>query len=108
MDKELESLQTESRQLRKQLSRIRYFIRGTLMKCKRTCGKPTCKCTKGQKHIAYYLSLTRENKTSLIYVPRASLKKADKWINNYKKLKELLEKLAMLNIQILKKSKPQG
>ena len=107
MDKELQTIQAERKEVRKQLSRIRYFVRGSIMECERTCGKPTCKCAKGQKHIAYYLSLKKENKTLLIYLPRSSLKLANKWIDNHKKLKELIDKLLMLNIEVLK-SKPQG
>ena len=107
MDKELESLEAGRKDLRKQLSRIRHFIKGTVMECERTCGKPTCICTKGQKHIAHYLSVSIENKTSLIYLPKSSLKLAHKWSNNYKKVKDLIERLAMLNIEILK-SKPRG
>lgn len=107
MDKELESLQAEHKQLHKQLSKIRHFIKGTIMECKRTCGKPTCKCAKEQKHTAYYLSISRENKTLLIYIPQSSLKLANKWADNYKKLKSIIDRLAMINIQILK-SKPRG
>ena len=108
MDKELESLQAEHKRLRKHLSNIRHFIKGSIMECQRTCGKPTCKCSKGHKHIAYYLSLKRENKTLLIYIPRSSLKLANKWADNYKRLKSIIDALAMLNLEILKKSKPQG
>ena len=108
MNKELESLQAEHKRLRKQFSNIRHFIKGSIMECNRTCGKPTCKCSKGHKHIAYYLSLTRENKTLLIYIPHSSLKLANKWADNYKRLKSIIDALAMLNLEILKKSKPHG
>ena len=109
MDKNVESLQAERKKLRKHLlSTIRHFIKGSIVKCDRTCGTPTCKCAKGQKHIAYYLSLNKEGKTLLYHIPRSCLQTANKWANNYKRLKNIIDALSMLNIQILKRAKPRG
>jgi hypothetical protein len=44
-------------------------IVGSVVTMERTCGKPGCRCARGQKHVSLYLSTKMEGKRRLIYIP---------------------------------------
>lgn len=76
-------------------------IRGSLVIMRRFCGKPNCRCLKGKKHKAVYLSQSLKGKTKMIYIPEAQAKKATKQIKNYRRVKEVLNILSNINIRLL-------
>jgi len=76
-------------------------IRGSLVIMNRFCGKPNCRCRKGQKHKAVYLSQSFNGKTKMIYIPQAQAKKAAEHTKNYRKLKGVLNILSDINIKLL-------
>src|SRR5712691_4097283 len=47
------------------------FLRGSLIDRARSCGKPTCRCQKGQVHHSLYLAVNHRGQRVLLYVPRA-------------------------------------
>jgi hypothetical protein len=51
------------------LLRADAMISGSFVTLARTCGKPTCRCVRGEKHEGKYLSRNVGGKTRLIYVP---------------------------------------
>ena len=106
MDKPLGDLLAKRKSLKIQLSKTGNFIKGTIMAYKIKCGKPTCRCATGEGHLAYYLSIRHKNKTKNVYLPLELLDKARLESKNYNKIKELVEKLGLLNVEILK-SKPR-
>jgi len=75
-------------------------IRGSLVKVYINCGRKNCKCQKGAKHLAYYLSYKKEAKTHLVYIPQKFLKDIREAIRIYKVLKDRLEDLYNLNKEI--------
>ncbi len=105
MQSELSKLRAKRRRLRAKLARYGHFIRGTIMEYPKTCGNPNCRCASGQKHTGTYLVITQEGKTKNIYLPQRCLKQARQWSANYKKLKELIEQLAQVNTEILRRTK---
>ena len=76
-------------------------VRGSLVIMSRFCGKPNCRCLRGQKHKAVYLSQSFKGKTKMIYIPRAHAKKAAERIKNYRKVKGVLNILSDINIKLL-------
>ena len=76
-------------------------IRGSLVVMSRFCGKPNCRCLKGQKHKAIYLSRSFKGKTKMIYLPQHAAKKAAEHIKNYRKAKGILNMLSDINIKLL-------
>ena len=86
-------------------SNIRSFlnkplIKGTLIRVYIRCGKRNCRCLKGKKHLAYYLSSKEKGKTHLLYIPKELLKDIREAIRIYKVLKDRLEELYNLNKEI--------
>jgi len=91
---------------KKMLSRmpkLEKSIRGSLVIMNRFCGKPNCRCRKGQKHKSVYLSQSQKGKTKMIYIPETSVKKTKEYIKNYQKTKGVLNILSDINIKLLKK-----
>ena len=78
-------------------------IRGSLVIMNRFCGKPNCRCLKGQKHESVYLSQSFKGKTRMIYISQAKVKKAAEQIKNYQKVKGALNILSDINIKLLTK-----
>ncbi len=97
--------------LRRKLGEINPVVRGSVVELGRVCGKPNCHCKKGEKHMSSYLSTSVHGKTSIFYLPKRAVKKARKWVANYKQASFIMEKLSETNIQILKnniKDNPRG
>lgn len=76
-------------------------IRGSLVVMNRFCGKPNCRCLKGQKHRAIYLSQSFNGKTRMIYIPQQAAKKAAEYIQNYQKAKRILNIISDINIKLI-------
>lgn len=92
------------RKIRAQLPRIEECIRGSLVAMKRFCGRLNCRCQKGQKHQAIYLSQSHNGKTRMFYLPQQAEDKVHRYIKNYQKIKNTLNSLSDINIKLLTKS----
>ena len=76
------------------------IIRGSLVILKRTCGKPGCKCYRGEKHQSMYLSRSIKGKTNMTYIPKCNEVYAEKCVKRYK---DVLEKLNQFSAKTIKK-----
>ena len=76
-------------------------IRGSLVIMNRFCGKPNCRCRKGQKHKSIYLSQSQRGKTRMIYIPQAAVEKTKEYIKNYLRAKGILNIISDINIKLL-------
>jgi hypothetical protein len=79
-------------------------LRGTLIERMTQCGKPGCKCMRGEKHgPAYYLTVTYpKGKTRQVYVPKERKDLAESWIKNYHQTWEALEEISRINLELLR------
>ena len=99
-------LLTRRRQAKRQTPNLEKILRGSVVVVKRYCGKPSCRCLKGHKHRALYVSRVHKGKPRLVYIPERSEKEARLLIKNYRKVKAVMEKISQLNLQRL--TSPQG
>ncbi len=67
----------------------RPFIAAGLIKVARVCGKPNCKCTRGEKHESWYLWDKRGRKK--IIIPRHLEEEIKEWVTTYKEIMEQLD-----------------
>ena len=72
------------------------LLRGTLAPRQRVCGKPNCKCTKGEKHASLYLVVRRRGKLRQFCIPRELEPRVRLWVQNYREVKQLLEQISEL------------
>ena len=66
------------------------------------CGRPGCRCARGEKHMAYYLTYKEHGKTRTVYVPVDLVKEVRRWIQEHQRLKQLSRELSQLSIAMVK------
>ena len=77
------------------------LLRGTVTEVQRMCGKPGCKCIKGDKHICYQLSASVEGRTRTRNVPRKRLAKVRLLTDDYRRFRQTRAAWVRLNVQII-------
>jgi hypothetical protein len=78
------------------------FIEGSLKQIRVKCGNPKCKCATGEKHTSHILTRKVDGKTKSVYVPIAMVKEVSEWTEEYRKIKEKIRKITVINEQIIK------
>ena len=81
--------------------KIEHIIRGSIVRVARSCGKPSCRCRTGPKHRAIYISKSYRGRTRMIYIPPKSQKDAIKLVQNYQRLKVVIDRVSECNIALL-------
>jgi hypothetical protein len=88
------------RKLRSQINRLfsqQGLIHGTLITRKRVCGKPNCRCTRGQLHESLYLVATEGGKSRQMYIPTSWEPLVRQWIEHYAQVRQLMDELSHLH-----------
>jgi len=94
-----------SKQILARIRAIGPVVHGSLVEAKRTCGNKGCKCARGQRHSAFYLSRSIEGRTRLEYVSKADVETVRKWRKNHERLMVLLEELTTALLRELRESR---
>jgi hypothetical protein len=81
------------------------FVKGVLVISGRTCGKPQCKCSRGEKHLSCYLSIRHEGKRKMICVPKQWEGRIRTSVKTYKDVMELMDIVSDSCVDRLIKSK---
>lgn len=87
------------RRVRSQLVKLlshQPLLRATLARRFRVCGKPGCRCTRGQKHEGLYLVIQQDGKYRQLYVPKDWEDKVTQWVNNAHQAQELMDELSRI------------
>ena len=85
----------------KKLASLTPFVAASIVTIRRRCGQPNCHCASGEGHPATILSFKEGDKPRTVYVPVDKVEEVTQWVANYKKRKELVKEISLLNIQIL-------
>lgn len=81
--------------------RVGPILEGSLVEQYTVCGKPGCKCSRGEKHGPYwYLSQKVEGRTKMRYVPKAEVRKVRVLVRRYRELREARQRIRELTGQI--------
>ena len=83
------------------------FLRGSLVDRSRPCGKPTCRCRRGQLHRSLYLATRHQGQRVLLYIPRALEETVRRWVRNGRSLRHQLQDLHQLQLGQLLQRKQQ-
>ncbi len=92
-------------QLVKQLLTCTHMIKGSISSVCSRCTRANCICktdTGARTHRLTYKD--KDQKTKIVYVPKAKLGEVKKMISNYKRCKSIIDKLMDVNIMIFKES----
>lgn len=86
-----------------QLVSLRGLIRGSLLVRRRVCGKPNCRCTRGQEHESLYLVIRQAGRQRQICVPRRLEGQVRRWVANYHAAREALDGVSQLHVEKLRR-----
>jgi hypothetical protein len=103
-------LPPKERQARSRLAKLLHgqsFLIGSLVSMNRLCGKPGCKCTRGELHPGLYLSLRVGSKRKMIHVPQPLEGLARQWVGTYQEAWLLMEQISQSCLKQFEKAKEQ-
>ncbi len=88
-----------------QLATGDWFLRGTLNPRSGKCGKPNCRCARGQLHQSLYLVQKQQGKLRQICVPKAWEKQVRQAVTSYQQMQQLIEEVSELEWKRLQERK---
>jgi hypothetical protein len=102
------SLSQKERNARSKAAKLLHdspFIVGSLVEMSNTCGKPNCKCTRGEKHKSWCLAVRDQGKRKMMHIPHASESSVFKLVNTYQELWKQVEIISQENFERITQSK---
>jgi hypothetical protein len=96
----------QERNWRSRLTRLLHsqgLLRGTLTVRHRVCGRPNCRCARGEKHASLYLVSHQQGRVRQLFVPKEQEEQARQWSANYRRARAMLDRIAELYFERLQK-----
>jgi len=97
----LRRLSDEVRQLINPFFSDKPLIKGSVYELKTKCGKPGCKCAKGQLHHRMVVSASEKGKTRLRAIPRGFLVEVQNKVRCYQELRRVRVRLIEVHKKML-------
>lgn len=88
-----------------QIAHTLRFLRGTLSLRNVRCGKPRCRCARGQFHACLYVVQSHEGKPRQVYVPKEWEERIRQAVQNHQEMQRLMEELSELEWKRLRERK---
>lgn len=95
-------LRQKAQNIRSRMRKLDQMIKGSINFRRIKCGKPTCKCTKGELHFCLCITYKENGKTKTVYVDKSRKAEALIMCANYKRMKALLKELTSVNLELVK------
>ena len=92
----------EMKQLVEPFFSDRPVVKGTVYELRRRCGKPGCKCAKGELHARMVVSASEKGKTRLRVIPRGFLVEVQEQVRRYQELRRIRARLVTIHRQMLR------
>jgi len=80
----------------------RPVIKGAVYELKRRCGKPGCKCARGELHARMVVSASEGGKTRLQVIPHGFLVEVQAQVRRYQELRRVRARLGEIYREMLK------
>jgi hypothetical protein len=90
-------MSAQERRLRSELNKLlsrQGVIHGTLVQRGRRCGKPNCKCVRGELHEGFYLVVTEGGRSRQLYIPKEWEPTVRQWIEQYHRARRLMDDIS--------------
>ena len=87
----------------KKLAGFGPMVDGSLVVVRRRCGNPRCRCARGQKHPAHYLTRKVGRKTHSLYIPVALVEDVRQWNSEHRRLKQLVAEICERQRAVVKR-----
>lgn len=82
------------------------MIKGTLNERMCVCGKPNCRCSRGEKHPALYLVRRKKGHVEQLYISREKEASVREWVKNWHEVQDHLEDISQSYWERLKRKDP--
>ena len=94
--------------LLRQLPPLKAILRGSLIERFKRCGRPGCKCARGIGHgPKVYLSVSMPKaRPVMVYVPQEHRSQVEQFVANYRRTRQLLDEVATINLELLRRREP--
>ncbi len=104
-EKSTKALRQRQKAILRRLPPLQAILRGSLVERYKRCGKPGCKCANGPGHgPKYYLTVSYpKRRPEMDYVPADLQEKVKEYLENYRKVKGILEELSEINRELLRR-----
>lgn len=70
-------------------------IAGSLVTMKRLCGKPGCRCARGEKHVSLYVAFSVKGKRTMVIIPAGIVEEVRTAVEAYQRAKQLQQELSV-------------
>ena len=92
-------MSSKERATRSQIAKLIHYapiMKATVTVRRVTCGKPNCRCARGERHLAVYITSRREGTRRQLFIPKEKEEEVRRWVGNYHRVCELLDDLSEL------------
>ena len=97
-------LQARRAQLARSVPPLEAVLRGALVIQRRRCGKPGCRCARGELHGPYvFLTVQRRTGRRLLYVPAALAAAVRRRVALTARIEATLAEISAINLELLKR-----
>ncbi len=90
-----------------QLLHEKPLLIGSLVSMPRRCGKPGCKCTRGEPHPGTYLALKVGSTRKMVHIPQSLEVEVKQWVGAYQEAWKLMEQVSQSCFERLLNQKQQ-
>lgn len=104
------ALRERRKGLARQFPPVTEILRGSLVERYVTCGNPSCKCARGERHgPMWYLTVTLgRGRTTGGVIPADKVDQVRGWIENYQAVRDRLEKISEINRELLRRERARA
>jgi len=102
------AMSSKERDLRSQAKQLLVgagLLHGNLSEREQTCGKPNCPCARGELHRSLVLTVRGEGKVHQIYIPKALEATVTRWLDQDRKIRDLLQQISRMHWQKIERQK---
>jgi hypothetical protein len=101
---DLKKLIDERESLLAELSSLSRILHGSWVERYSTCSRPDCICRHGERHgPRRYLVVNIDGRQRQKYIPNNKVGNALKGIEQYRRLREIIDRITMINLTLMRK-----
>ena len=92
-------MSVEERKTRSRLAQLvsrHALMRGSLLVRRRACGKPKCRCARGEGHESLYVVIREKGRTRQWFVPKDWEARIRRWVEDHHRARQLMEEVSRL------------
>lgn len=92
-------MSSKERATRSQIAKLIHYaplMKATVTVRRVTCGKPNCRCARGERHLAVYITSRKGGTMRQLFIAKEKEEEVRRWVGNYHRVCELLDELSEL------------